>query len=260
MECVVGCRTKDGHAIRARAGYVTCDHCQDRLAEALSAIPSLYAATTSVLTPSTAGLGVRHAPGFGSSSPANDSVICLRDGRSKPIEDGDPVGVPGVLPAWAEWVSECCGVTHRPAATVPAAVEFLGRWSDWLHRQPEVAALHQAATTIRRQLMGAVLGGLPGPRPVGTCLTDGCGGAVYEAGDHVYVCRRCKTEWRDLPVLVTRGELAHLTGRSADTIRVRCTPYGHKPGTGRRAAIPLYDLAQASAQLADVPMRARAAA
>lgn len=54
------------------------------------------------------------------------------------------------------------------------------------------------------------------------------------------------------PILVDREALVALTGRSQNTIRLRCCVY-----TRHRTGRPLYDMERALARLAEIPTRQR---
>lgn len=203
---------------RATPGYRTCDRCVERIREALSDIPDLYAVlgTDEAFMPAV-NPGARRGPGFGSRSPANDQAIALTDPRTTWTEEDRIHNPLVVVESWARMVREDVGEQPPPGnAYVRGEVELLIRRLDFITRQEWVDEFWLEIREVRDQL-GAFNGDRK-PLPVGKCpsllKTTGkeCGTPLYAPlqGD-VIKCRNkpCGREW-------TRREWMHL-GR---TLRV----------------------------------------
>jgi hypothetical protein len=89
---------------KADTGYRTCSPCADQLGVDLRAVRDEAAR----LSPVRIHNGSRtHAPGFRSSSPANDMAIALMDPRNSAcVEPGDVPDIRGELHSWARLVRE----------------------------------------------------------------------------------------------------------------------------------------------------------
>ncbi len=203
--CVI-CSTVDKPR-RATPGYRTCNRCVDHLREALVEIPERYATIGSgesllpVIAP-----GGRRGPGFGSRSPARDSVIALTDHRSNGAYGGvhSPLAV---LESWARAVREDTGQAQpKSRATVFGEARFLVKWLDWITRQYWVDDLWTEVKEVRDQLRATT--DYQKSVPVGRCTnlldTGDCGTPLYAPlhGDTIR-CRSCHREW-------SRREWLHL--------------------------------------------------
>lgn len=210
---------------RATPGYRTCDRCADRIREALTEIPDLYAVlgTDAALLPAV-NPGGRRGPGFGSRSPANDTAIALTDPRTTWTEDDRLHNPLVVVESWARMVRE--DVSESPPdgpATVHGEIQLLIRRLDFITRQAWVDEFWVEIREVWGQLRA--FNGDRKPLPVGHCpslLPTGkeCGTPLYAplSGD-VIKCRNkpCGREW-------TRRQWMHL-GR---TLRVVAAGIGEE--------------------------------
>lgn len=214
---------------RADNGYLTCWDCYKRLNQVLSpwhrdrdgrpaSIPGLYETLSAVPGWSPAA-GDRPAVGFrfGPRSPANDTIIAMRDHRSRRNHRrpaGDPHSVPGVL---AEWVAELAGEKHlasAPPRSVLAMCHLLDRNLDHITRQGWVVEFAMEIGWLRRQLVEVnqprvVVGKCPNTVDLGV-VTKTCGALLFAPlyGDWIECwspdCRRtwARREWLQLGDLV----------------------------------------------------------
>ncbi|MFI9381219.1 hypothetical protein [Kutzneria sp. NPDC052558] len=155
VACVLGCRAASGRPYPAQAGYLTCDPCALELRATLRELVELYALTEDAAVPGAADVGVRTSSGYGPRSPAVDAVVALTDPRSA-TEDGEPVGVLGVLSTWADTVRADTGV--RPALTEAERRDgaLLVNWLDWVGAQPWAGAVLSQLGALRTEVSGTL--------------------------------------------------------------------------------------------------------
>lgn len=208
--CALGCTTANGQPFPARHGYLLCARCTDRLHDALREIIDCYALLDDALVPAsgagTATTGGRGAPGFGSRSPARDTVIALTDPRTHAEEDGDPHSVLSILSSWADNVRDDTGQDAPTGpTTVSGEVGFLVRWMDHIARQDWVGDFADEIHELLGQLR-TVLGLQERAIPIGPCparLHDLDNGGTVTCGTPLRVrlsaeritCRSCGTSW-----------------------------------------------------------------
>lgn len=152
--CVLGCRNrKTGKPFAAQPGYLTCDLCADELRANLREIAELYPMTDQAVMPGAADTGSRGSPGYGSRSPARDSVLALTDPRTHADDNSDPLPVLHVLSSWADNVREDVGLLPRdvPQSTREDARRLVG-WLGWVGMQtwalPLVGKISELSTGL----------------------------------------------------------------------------------------------------------------
>lgn len=200
--------------VKSDDGYRTCSGCLDRLRDNLLDVAKRFGRLDA--TPGASGdYGSRGAPGFGSRSPASDTVIVMRDHRSSAEahvwKAGDgrihreserpPLSVYGILETEAFNVAELRDMNPPDERTVPGLARWLDGQLDWLTRQEFV---REFADTIHELL--AQLRPLTGDarRPIGVCpnvidegpATRPCGARLYAplTGDSIR-CGACSRTW-----------------------------------------------------------------
>ena len=205
---------------------MTCWNCYKRLNRWLSpysrdqygrpsSIPGLYASLTAVpgLTPILGDGGARL--GFGPRSPANDTVISMRDRRStrnhrRPRRD--PHSVPGVLAEWIAELVEEKHLTQAPPRTVAAMCQLLDHNLHYITRQEWVVEFTAELGALRRQLVEVneprrVIGRCPNTLDEGV-TTRVCGAVLFAPllGDTIecWACQRVWTrrKWMELGDLI----------------------------------------------------------
>lgn len=201
-------------------GYRSCSDCLDKLREHLKEVGDRW----EVLDPRPGASGderSRGAPGFGSRSPAADTVIAMRDWRSSRDAqvwcgaDGKihreaecpPLSVPAELYTLAHHVADARKMAGPDPLDTPTIVRWLDGQLDWITRQDGVAAFARVVRELRAQLRP--LTGEPRPKRVGLCPNtlqiDGAEGEHTREcktplfaplkGDTI-VCRACGRDWK----------------------------------------------------------------
>lgn len=184
-------------------GSFVCDRCERGLVRQLAEVETYLELITPVRLRRPTE---RSAPGFHSSSPANDSVIAMLDPRSCLSADDPLMPVVGVISGWARIVLDEHPATAPPSA-LSDAVTLLRTHAGWLCRQPWIDEAAAELDAVHRQLRAEV-GDTP-PRPIAQCITvddTPCGGAVYwvpGAGDDAR-CSRCKRIYNGLALIRLR--------------------------------------------------------
>ncbi|WP_410648180.1 hypothetical protein [Amycolatopsis sp. cmx-4-54] len=148
--CILGCRNLAGKPFRAQHGYLTCDPCADTLRADLRELARSYPSLSAAPSGGGASTG-RGTPGFGSRSPARDSVIALTDRRTHSAEDGDPHSVLEVLSSWADNVREEVGLA-RPDEIDQRQGQLLVGWLDFTARQPWAGRLDTPLDQLRAEI------------------------------------------------------------------------------------------------------------
>lgn len=183
------CSTPE-HPVEADLPGRVCFRCGNRILAALhwieECLPILDARKGSPATS-------RRAPGYGSRTPARDSVVVARDPRSKYDPDDSPVMA--ILGAWGRRVSVARRIPQPERASITGDVAYLRVNHAWIVQQDWVdeylREVADAAHTVRR------LAGFSPDGPVGRCmsiLTNGedCNGRVYPTPDRNGVrCGHC---------------------------------------------------------------------
>ena len=205
---------------RATPGYLTDTYCSDRIVSTLDEIVALYAVLPGVV-PVAGNDGGRRGPGFGSRSPANDTIIALHDPRTTWTEDTPLHNPLNVVGGWARVLVEETG-SDAKVGTLTGAVGFLNRRIDWVTRQPWVESMWVEVREVHSQLRAIT--GEGKRRHVGLCpnplnadrLADGeelryCQARLYAPlyGDAIE-CRKCgrvwpRAEWMRLGNLLDAG-------------------------------------------------------
>lgn len=195
--CVI-CATKKKPR-EATPGYLTDTRCSDQLVEALDDIARLYRDHVSDSPVPKVGADTgRRAPGFGSRSPADDTVIAMADHRTVWAKPGDLHNPDIILSGWRDVLREETGDTFFPLGPVECA-QYLAKRRAWVTRQPWVADMWPEIKEVRDQL--ANYGGESGRVRAGRCPnlmdTGGkCGTRLYVAfGCDSIRCGGCGTVW-----------------------------------------------------------------
>lgn len=186
--CVVcpGAKPKE-----AEAPKLVCFACSNRILRYLRELEH-YLPTLSLLK-TVGGKGGGRKPGFGSSSPANDTAIHHTDWRTTPSAL-DGVGAVATVHEWAKNVRE--GRSLQP----PASLSFWGEIEALRHNHAWIVCQEWAAdyATELREIHSAVRAAAndPIPRSVGKCIHQlkhgECGADVYELADASGVqCSAC---------------------------------------------------------------------
>ncbi|GAA4527516.1 hypothetical protein [Amycolatopsis samaneae] len=150
--CVLGCRTREGLPFPVQHGYRTCDPCADALRTDIQELARLFpelvhAAVPSGGSPSTG----RTSPGYGSRSPARDTVLVLTDRRTRAEDDGDPHSVLEILSSWADNIREDTGM-GMPDANAREAGSLLVGWLDFTANQPWAGKLDTPLSKLRDEI------------------------------------------------------------------------------------------------------------
>ena len=198
----------------ADPGYRSCSSCLDRLRDALREIAARWAALDP--RPGASGDGGRGAPGFGSTPPANVTVIAVRDwrssreartwrgadGRLHREHERPPLSVVAELYTLARHVADARGLTPPDRLQAPDLVRWLDSQLDWITRQDGVAGFARVVRELAAQLRP--LTGEPGAKRVGECPntiddedeTRECKAPLYAPlrGETI-VCRACGRRW-----------------------------------------------------------------
>lgn len=188
---------------RATPGYLTDTTCSDRIVSTLDEIVAMYAQLPGI-EPVAGNDGGRRGPGFGSRSPANDTIIALHDPRTTWTEDTrfhNPLNVVG---GWARILLEETG-SDAPIGSVHDAARFLARRIDWVTRQPWVDSLWTEVREVHSQLRSITGEGkrryiAPCPNPLNADRADEelryCGVRLFAPvyGDTIR-CGSCEREW-----------------------------------------------------------------
>lgn len=176
---------------RTQLGYVVCVRCAEQLRRKLRDIETYMSMLPALTQPVRRELG-RHAPGFGSCSPANDDVIVALDVRSTVgVHGPDDIEIPirsivVSLAELADWVRDSQGVRG-----LSADLPYLLAAVDWCVRQQEVAvAFAQRVSVLHAQCRRLAQDEPPGS--MGTCIKVGCKGDVYPQREEGAVCQRCE--------------------------------------------------------------------
>lgn len=199
----------------ADPGYRSCSSCLDRLREQLREIGARWTALDP--RPGASGDGGRGAPGFGSTPPANVTVLAVRDwrssreartwrgadGRLHREHERPPLSVEGELYTLVHHVQQARGLTAPPTALrAPDLVRWLDGQLDWVTRQDGVVGFARVVRELVAQLRP--LTGEPGARRIGSCpntvdegeSTRECGAPLFAPlrGDTIS-CRACGRHW-----------------------------------------------------------------
>lgn len=169
---------------------LVCFHCSNRILRQLRELEE-YLPALSLLKTVAAGEGRR--PGFGSRSPANDTVIHHTDWRTTPSAL-DGMGAIATVHEWATSVREDRGLQPPRGLTFFGEIEALRTHHSWIVCQPFVDDYAQELREIHSAVRAAAND--PIPRSVGRCihmLQHGeCGADVYELPDASGVkCSSC---------------------------------------------------------------------
>jgi hypothetical protein len=168
-------------------------------------------------TPGASGMdGARGAPGFGSRSPAADTVIAVQDWRSarearvwlgadgRVHRESERPALSVLAELWtlARHVAAARELVGPTVLTVAELARWLDGQLDWVTRQDGVGAFDR----VLRELVGQLrpLTGEPGAKRIGACpntLDEGhhtreCGEPLYAPlrGDEI-ACRACRRRW-----------------------------------------------------------------
>lgn len=176
--CIVcpGSKPKD-----AEFGKQVCFACSNRILRHLHDLEH-YLPTLSLLK--TVGGEVGRKVGFGSQSPANDTVIHHTDWRSS-WDELDGHGAIACIHSWARAVREDRDLDAPKLVTVGSEIACLRSNHDWTMTQTWVDEYAQELRAIHSAVRSAAND--PVPRSVGRCihmLKHGeCGSDVYELPD-----------------------------------------------------------------------------
>lgn len=236
-----------------------CERDRDSLAADLTALRRHYARLDPV--PGTGSArGGRPAPGFGSRSPARDSVLVLTDPRPQtfdPDRPTEPAGIVRVLGWWADAARDAGLVPQRTAArTVAGETAALAAHLDRIAGQWWIADLLEAVRAAVGHLR-TVQGELEPTIPLGAC--PHCGQAVRaRSWGQRARCSGCSAQWAGLAQLRELGEalgdalmdaagIARYCEAPVTTIRV----WAHRDGWARtrRGGRTLYRLDDARASV-----------
>lgn len=162
-------------------GYLVCFDCSNRILRWLRELED-YLPTLTLLK--TTGDGSRSAPGYKSTSPANDTTIHHTDWRSgwDPL---DGLGAVATIHSWAKAVRE--DRAYQPPQYISLATEVAALRTNhqWLTCQPFVDEYARELREVHHAVRAAA--GDPVPQAVGRCITvhqhGECRGAVYERLD-----------------------------------------------------------------------------
>lgn len=149
--CLLGCRTRAGEPFHAQHGYRTCDPCADTLRADIQELVRLYPELVRAAVPSGVPAGVRGTPGYGSRSPARDTVLVLTDRRTRADEDGDPHSVLEILASWADNIREDTGMS-TPDADAKRQGKLLVGWLDFTAAQPWASRLDTPLDQLRAEV------------------------------------------------------------------------------------------------------------
>jgi hypothetical protein len=175
----------------AEAGKQVCFHCSNRVLRHLGELED-YLPTLSLLK-TKGGDGGGRKPGFGSSSPANDTVIHHTDWRTTPSAL-DGMGAVATVHEWAKQVREDRGLECPRTLSVFSELHALRTHHAWIMAQPWVADYAGEVREIHAAVRAAAND--PIPRSVGRCIHQlrhgECGADVYELPDASGVkCSTC---------------------------------------------------------------------
>ncbi|WET76878.1 hypothetical protein P3102_22505 [Amycolatopsis sp. QT-25] len=149
--CVLGCRTRTGEPFPAQQGYRTCDPCADELRADIQELARLYPELIRAAVPGGASTSGRVSPGYGSRSPARDSVLVLTDRRTRAEDDGDAHSVLEILSSWADNIREDTGMgVPDPAARRQG--QLLVGWLDFTADQPWAGKLDTPLGQLRDEI------------------------------------------------------------------------------------------------------------
>lgn len=198
MERCEVCRSESS---QREPGWVVCFSCGNRVLRWLREVEE-YLPKLSLIKP------VGHSepvsgPGFGSRSPANDSVIHHTDWRSG-WDELDGHGALGVIGSWAAMVREERGLKPPKRPTLTTEAHVLRDQHSWIMRQDWAA---EYSSELRGVWVAVrALACDPVPKPVGKCIrfhnSVECRGDVFELSDASGVrCSRCKALYTGLDLL-----------------------------------------------------------
>lgn len=212
----------------AEHGWRVCDRCFDRLEDMLSEINRRFFLLDP--RPGRGRLDSRGSPGFGSRSPANETVIAMRDpgsgttakvwlaadGRVHREDENPPRGVFNELLTYAVDVCERRGFERHGCASVPELCVWLAKHLDWMVRQDSIVEFHTAMARLVRQLRPVT-----GERRIGIGKCGECGARLYAptqvtvdpalgivAYCDVIFCSGCEAQWQRSDWLNLGDELA----------------------------------------------------
>jgi hypothetical protein len=161
---------------------LVCFHCSNRVLRHLGELED-YLPTLSLLK-TRGGDGGGRKPGFGSASPANDTVIHHTDWRTAPSAL-DGMGAVATVHEWAKQVREDRGLDCPRTLSVFGELHALRTHHAWIMNQPWVADYAGEVREIHAAVRAAAND--PIPRAVGRCIAmrrnRECGADVYELPD-----------------------------------------------------------------------------
>jgi hypothetical protein len=165
----------------------------------------LYVSVLVTMTTPRKGGGGRGAPGFSSTSPANDDVLSALDPRSRPghvDQDGDAMyscpedtrtwvrSIPGSLTSIATWIAEEKEQGLIYPRTITRDLGYIRQALAWCAEQQWIDELASDIRELHGQAR-SLAGDKPQP-PLGQCLNITCEGNVYwvKTGARCSTCRR----------------------------------------------------------------------
>jgi hypothetical protein len=166
------------------------------------------------------GMGDRHAPGFGSQSPAWDDVIAATDYRSLPgqvvreilndrgeidYEDDEEMNafarsILASLHGISRVIAEERGRQWPKRITVESECRFIRAHLDWYAAQPDIDELYADLKELHGYVQALDQNGEHKPKMVGKCphllKQDYCGNRLYAPpnGDTIK-CSKCGRQW-----------------------------------------------------------------
>ncbi|MCR3719152.1 MULTISPECIES: hypothetical protein [Prauserella salsuginis group] len=148
----------------------------------------------------------RGAPGFASTSPADDTTIHHTDWRTN-WSALDGLGAVATIHQWARAVREDRAFKPPRHVTLTTEIEALRQNHSWLTCQPFVDEYARELREVHGAVRAAA--GDPAPHPVGRCITadqhGDCGGTVYERLDFGGVqCASCHRIYAGLDLVRLR--------------------------------------------------------
>lgn len=178
-ECVVcpGAKPKEAEAPR-----LVCFACSNRILRHLHELETYLPTLSLIKTVGAQGGGRK--PGFGSSSPANDTAIHHTDWRTTPSAL-DGIGAVATVHEWATNVRDGQGLKPPASLSFWGEIHALRHNHAWIVCQPFVDDYARELREIHSAVRAAAND--PIPRSVGTCISilrhGECGADVYELPD-----------------------------------------------------------------------------
>ncbi|WP_031467114.1 hypothetical protein [Sciscionella sediminilitoris] len=179
--------------VEAEPSSNLCADCGNRILRWLREIEACFAALSALPVH---GGEARHAPGYGSRSPARDDVIVEMDPRSK-VDEYENVGALAAITLWTRIIAREREIEQSEHVNMPDECAFLRSHHGWILAQPWVDEYALELDEIRRRLVQLV--GLAPDPPAGDCMRINCSGHVYPLPDASGVrCRSCRTVYTGL--------------------------------------------------------------